>query len=107
VRDNAGVAQPTALIYAYVDAMAERRGPYRAGHLALIERWRADGRLRMAGALGDPPSGGLLVFEVDDPGEIDEFVAADPYVEAGLVADLRIERWMVVANSPLSGASTG
>jgi len=101
------VAQPTALIYAYVDGMAERRAPHRDGHLALIESWRADGRLRMAGALGDPPGGGLLVFEVEDPAEVEAFVAADPYVEAGLVTESRIEPWTLVANAALSGAGAG
>ena len=98
------MAQPTALIYAYVEGMSERRAPYREGHLALIERWRGDGRLRMAGALGDPPRGGLLVFEVDDPKEVEEFVAADPYVEAGLVTDSRIEPWNLVAGEALLSA---
>jgi uncharacterized protein YciI len=50
----------------------------------------------MAGALGDPPHGGLLVFRVEDPAEIDEFVAADPYVAAGIVASRRVEPWNVV-----------
>ena len=101
------MAQPTALIYAYVDGMAERRAPHRDGHLALIERWRADGRMRIAGALGNPPSGGLLVFEVEDPAEVEDFVAADPYVEAGLVTDSRIETWTLVANVALSEAGSG
>ena len=105
--DNGGVAQPIALIYAYVEGMSERRAPHRDGHLALIERWRADGRLRMAGALGDPPGGGLLVFEVDDPAEVEDFVAADPYAEAGLVVESRIEPWTMVANVALTGASEG
>ena len=39
----------------------------------------------------------MLVFEVDDPAEVEEFVAADPYVEAGLVTEWRIEP------GPLSG----
>jgi uncharacterized protein YciI len=107
VGDNAGVARPVALIYAYVEGMSERRAPYRDGHLELIERWRSEGRLRIAGALGDPPGGGLLVFEVEDPAEVEDFVAADPYVEAGLVVERRIEPWTLVANDALSGAAAG
>ncbi len=98
------MAQPTALIYAYVDEMLERRAPHRDAHLALVERWREDGRLRMAGALGDPPAGALFVFEVGDPAEVGAFVAADPYVEAGLVTDSRIEPWKLVANQPLASS---
>ena len=33
-------------------------------HLDLIKRWHGDDRLVMAGAVGDPPYGGLLVFRV-------------------------------------------
>jgi len=88
---------PLALIYAYVDGMLERRAPHREAHLELVRSWSEDGRLRMAGALGDPPTGALFVFDVDDPAEVREFVAADPYGEAGLVTDSRVEPWTLVA----------
>jgi uncharacterized protein YciI len=84
------------LLYDYVDDIIERRGPYREGHLGLIDKWKDDGRIVMAGPLGDPVNGGLIVFEVGDPAEIDEFTNADPYGEAGLVARKRIEPWTVV-----------
>lgn len=48
----------------------------------------------MAGPIGDPPNGGLLVFSARDAAE--EFVRADPYVEAGLVTEWRIEPWTLV-----------
>jgi hypothetical protein len=32
-----------ALIYSYVEGMAERRGPYRDEHLALAGRYRDEG----------------------------------------------------------------
>jgi hypothetical protein len=51
----------------------------------------------MAGALGDPPHGGAFVFGPEAKQEqIEEFVRADPYIEAGLVTDWRIEVWNVV-----------
>ena len=83
------------LFYVYVPDMAERRGPYREGHLEQARRWKEEGRLVMAGALGDPPHGAALVFRVDDPAAIEEFVAADPYVSADLVTAWRIEPWNV------------
>jgi len=104
VGDNPPVAQPTALLYDYVEDILERRAPHREGHLALIESWRSDGRLALAGPLGDPPSGVLIVFEVEDPSEVAEFVAADPYFEAGLVTSHRVEPWTLVANRPLAGS---
>jgi uncharacterized protein YciI len=50
----------------------------------------------MAGALGEPPHGGLFVFRVDDPARIEEFVAADPYVAGGIVTGHRVVPWNVV-----------
>lgn len=96
------MAQLTVLIYDYVDEMLERRGPHRERHLAHVARWSADGRLALAGALGDPPSGALFAFEVEDAAEVEEFATADPYGEAGLVTARRIEPWNLVANRPLT-----
>jgi uncharacterized protein YciI len=84
------------LLYTYVEDMSERRAPYREAHLARIRAERDAGRLVMAGALGAPPSGGALVFKGIDRPEIEAFVAADPYVEAGLVTAWRLERWNLV-----------
>lgn len=95
------VARTYALTYAYVEGMLERRAPHRDEHLAHIERWRSGG-LRIAGALGDPPTGALFVFEADDAAALEEFAAADPYVAAGLVTDRRIEPLTLVAGDPLS-----
>ncbi len=84
------------LFYDYVEDMAERRGPYRAAHLARIATEREAGRVVMAGALGDPPHGAAIVFTGCEPEAIERFAADDPYVEAGLVVARRIERWNVV-----------
>ena len=84
------------LFYDYVDGIVERRAPYREAHLASIRAERETGRLLMAGALGDPPHGGAFVFKDVEAGQIEQFVKADPYFEAGLVTDWRIEPWNVV-----------
>jgi len=87
------------LFYDYVEDVVEKRAPLRADHFALVREWEQDGRLLMAGALGTPPTGALLVFLVDDPAQIDEFVAADPYVSGGIVTGHRVVPWnVVVAN---------
>ena len=44
------------LFYDYVDDMLERRSPYRDAHLAHVQSQRDDGRIVMAGPLGDPPT---------------------------------------------------
>lgn len=97
------------LAYDYVDDILERRAPHRAGHLALVERFASERGLVVAGAVGDPPSGALFVFEheADAAAVAAEFAAADPYVAAGLVTGQTIEPWTVVANSWASGAADG
>jgi uncharacterized protein YciI len=92
----------TVLIYTYVEGMLERRAPYRDGHLALADRMLEEGRLLIAGAIGDPPHGAHLVFTGAAAAE--EFAAADPYGEAGLISSREIQPWNVVAQRPLEGA---
>lgn len=84
------------LLYVYVEDILERRAPYRDEHLALVNAWKDDGRLLMAGPLGDPPMGAAFVFQVSDPAEVEEFATADPYVAAGLVRSHSLERWKLV-----------
>jgi uncharacterized protein YciI len=84
------------LLYEYVEDMAQRRGPYRDAHLERIHAQRDAGKVVMAGALGDPPTGGAIAFKGVERGEIESFVRSDPYVEAGLVRSWRIEPWNLV-----------
>lgn len=84
------------LFYDYVEDVVEKRAPYRADHLAWARTWKDDGRIVMGGALGSPPHGALCVFLVDDPAQVEEFVAGDPYVAGAIVTGHRIEPWTVV-----------
>ncbi len=84
------------LLYTYVDDMADRRSPYRDAHLERIRAEQQAGRVTMAGALGNPPSGGAIVFQGVTREDIERFTAADPYVQAGLVTEQRIEPWTLV-----------
>jgi uncharacterized protein YciI len=84
------------LFYEYVSDVLERRGPYREEHLARIRSEREAGRLLMAGALGDPVHGGVIVFVDVEPEWIEAWAAEDPYVRAGLVPEQRVEPWTVV-----------
>jgi uncharacterized protein YciI len=84
------------LFYDYVEDVSSRRGPYRSEHLARITAEREAGRLLMAGALGDPPTGAAIVFRGVEVDFIEEFVRGDPYVQAGLVVQWRVERWSLV-----------
>jgi uncharacterized protein len=78
------------LFYDYVENIAERRAPHREAHLARINEWRDQGKILLAGAIGSPPHGAAIVFDVDDPAEVERFAAADPYVLAELVTERRI-----------------
>jgi uncharacterized protein YciI len=86
-----------ALFYDYVENIVERRAPHRPAHLELYRRWRGEGRLVMGGAIGDPPHGALIVFDVDSQAEVEQFATVDPYVLNGLVTARRVEPWAVVA----------
>ena len=80
------------LFYTYVEGMLEKREPHRAAHLAHVGAQREAGHISVAGPFA-PPTGAVLVFEDLEREEIEAFVAADPYLEAGLITDWRVERW--------------
>ena len=82
------------LRYEYVADMAERRAPHREAHLALIQRYHGEGRLAIAGAVGEPASSGLLAFR--DEADADAFREEDPYIAAELVTSWTVEPWTVV-----------
>ena len=84
------------LTYDYVENVVERRAPHRPAHLAYAGRWRDEGKIVMAGAVGDPPHGALFVFRVADPAEVEAFAEGDPYVAAGIVTGRDVQPWNVV-----------
>lgn len=85
------------LIYDYVPDIVDRRDLYRPGHLANIAAHVASGAVVIAGAVGVPPHSGHIVFADVDDATISAFVAADPYMTAGLITAWRVEPWAVVA----------
>jgi uncharacterized protein YciI len=84
------------LFYDYVDDIVERRGPHREAHLAKIREARDRGEVVMAGALGDPPHSAAIVFRDVDPALIESFARDDPYAQAGLIRQWRVEPWTLV-----------
>jgi uncharacterized protein len=85
------------LFYEYVPDVVERRAPFREGHLGLIKRWYDEGRIVMAGGVGDPVHSGMIVLRADDPqAAAEQFLADDPYQPAGLVKSWRVEPFMNV-----------
>jgi hypothetical protein len=47
----------------------------------------------MAGPLGDPPDGGLLIFRAESAAAVEEWVRADTYVTNGIVVGWRVRPW--------------
>jgi uncharacterized protein YciI len=83
------------LTYDYVEDIVERRAPHREEHLKLIAEWQEQGRLVLAGAVGDPPHGATFILAADaDP---HEFTRRDPYVLNELVTRWRADPINVVA----------
>ena len=85
-----------ALFYDYVENIVERRAPHRAEHLEKLAAVKAEIRMLMGGALGDPPHGALIVFDTDDRSIVEDWVKNDPYTVNGLVTEHRIDYWNVV-----------
>jgi uncharacterized protein YciI len=77
------------LFYEYVADVAQRRGPHREQHVALLRDLHDRGECVLAGAFGDPITGAVLIFSSTEVAA--GFVAVDPYIEAGLVTSRRIE----------------
>jgi uncharacterized protein YciI len=84
------------LLYEYVPDIAERRAPHRERHLARIREQREAGHVGLAGALGDPPTGGAIEFHDVDRAHVEAFAREDPYMQAGLITAWRIEPWTLV-----------
>ncbi|HEX7136411.1 MAG TPA: YciI-like protein [Vicinamibacterales bacterium] len=87
-----------ALFYDLVDNFVERRQPYRAEHLALLDEAQRAERLILAGPL-KPPDTALLVFRAETAAEVEAVVARDPYVANGLVKSWHVREWTVVIGS--------
>lgn len=85
-----------ALQYEVVDDYGHRRTPYREDHLRLVREAHARGELALAGALGEPPDGALLIFRGDSAAVAEQFAARDPYVFNGIVTGWRVRPWNVV-----------
>ncbi|GAX75389.1 hypothetical protein CEUSTIGMA_g2833.t1 [Chlamydomonas eustigma] len=99
VRCMANAAVPSKyhlLQYSYVPDILERRGPFRAEHIAGAKREADAGKIILAGAFGETPEGALFVWKDSSVEDIQAFVAADPYVKAGLVPSWHIKPYAVV-----------
>ncbi|MBY8822398.1 YciI-like protein [Sphingomonas colocasiae] len=85
------------LTYELAPDYIERRPLFRAPHLALAWAAAERGELVLAGALGDPVEGAMLLFQGESAAVAEAFALADPYVANGLVTSWRVLPWATVA----------
>ena len=89
------------LFYDVVADYVVRRAAFRAEHVALARAAHARSELVLGGALADPVDGAVLLFHCDSTKPVEAFIAADPYVQNGLVTRWRIRQWTtVVGDNP-------
>ncbi len=84
------------LMYDYVEDYAVKRVPLRAKHLELAIQSQEKGDLVMAGALGEPHRGAVLVFRGESPAAAESFARNDPYVKGAVVTKWEVKPWMTV-----------
>ena len=87
------------LFYEFVPDYLERRPRYRAQHLKVAWEAQERGELVLAGVLGEPTDGAVLLFQGDGPQVAERFAAADPYVQGGLVTGWRVRSWTTVVGT--------
>ena len=77
---------------------SQRRVELRPAHLAHLDRHGS--KLLAAGAMlsddGTTPVGSLIVFDAEARAEVDAFMAADPYSQAGLFETIEVRPWRKV-----------
>jgi hypothetical protein len=72
-------------------------------HVEYLNGLIANGKLRASGpVVGGALRTGLLLFTVEDRGELDALIAADPFAIQGLIEELTVTEW-----NPLFGAFSG
>jgi uncharacterized protein YndB with AHSA1/START domain/uncharacterized protein YciI len=90
------------LFYDVASDYLERRGVFRAEHLALAWEAQSKGHLILAGALSKPADGAVFHFKGDSPAAAEQFATNDPYVRNGLVTRWRVREWTTVVGDAAS-----
>lgn len=80
----------------------ERRGPYRADHIAQLKRLQQEGHLVLAGAFVGAPPGAVFIFQGETDEAAQQFAKSDPYVVAGLVSKWTVREWTTVVGAEAS-----
>lgn len=86
-----------ATTYAYAADSTEQRDTVRPEHRAYLAELTDGGRLVLSGPYEGEPAGALLVFDAATEADARALTDADPFVEAGLVADITMREWTTVS----------
>lgn len=90
------------LQYDYVADAFEKRKPHREAHLTLLNKQLEKGNVVLAGAVDNPPTGGILIFRNLTPDDIEQnIVKQDPYVVNGVVEKYTIKPYLAVVGDAL------
>ncbi|MGC9158302.1 MAG: YciI-like protein [Terracidiphilus sp.] len=87
------------LFYEVGEDYISRRAEFRKAHLAAAWQASERGELLLAGAVGDPADGAVLLFEGDSPEIAEKFARADPYVTHGIVKRWSVRKWATVVGT--------
>jgi uncharacterized protein YciI len=70
----------------------------REPHVDYLKKLVADGTVAVAGGWTDG-SGGLVVFDVAERGELSALLEGDPFTTEGVIVDTQINEWKVALGS--------
>lgn len=84
------------LNYKASENFAKEKKQYQNEHKLLMKKAHEKGELILAGGLLKPSNGGMLIFKVQDPKVVEEFVKNDPYVKYGIIKKWEIRPWNIV-----------
>ncbi|MFN8660667.1 MAG: YciI family protein [Thermomicrobiales bacterium] len=87
-----------AVVYTFADnesVRLETRPKHREYLKGLLEA----GNILLSGPFLDD-TGALLVIEADSRAQVDEFLANDPYRDAGVVDNALVKEWNIVMRGP-------
>jgi uncharacterized protein YciI len=88
--------------YAY-DDRADDRSALRPEHLEYLEALVAEGSLLAYGRYADAHApGALFIYLADSESAVEQWVAGDPYVAAGLVPEQVVRSWPALGTWPQS-----
>src|SRR3954462_3234596 len=86
-----------ATVYTYAADSDSRRDEVRPAHRDYLDGLADQGRLVVAGPWVGAPAAALLVLAGESVDDVRALVDADPFVQAGLVADISIREWTIVS----------